>query len=494
MTEKQQKFWNKYLSLDGMNPVKIGLICGVYPFLFYMSNNFFATNSWEHWGFFALFFIGIPVVIFTLLAVLIRSAPKLQRYEKQLIFVAIIFITALFLSYASSLLIKKKLLLGVLVIAGLASLKLADRYKKLLPLILVVSILPFAKIVYKLYENVSEKEWLQQPDAIEEATFTSTPNVYMIQPDGYVGRSMMEGALYNYKSDLYDWLANASFTVYDDFRSNYPASLNSNASLFAMRHHRFGSDLMPDFEMPFAREVISGDNPVVRLFKKNNYETYFIAQDEYFQQNFAPQLYDHFNIDINDVAYFSKGKSVTKAVLPDVKEAFAIATSNRPKFFFIEKCLPHHVHFYAKGDRVKEERKEYLEKIEEVNEWLKETINFITSKDPDGIIIVLADHGGWVGMKNYAEMFSTKDAVHINSIYSTLAAVKWNGFKKGQEDADLKTNVNMFRVLFSVLSENPAYLKQMEDNASYNLHRESSFFNGVVKVIDDKGKVVYEKQ
>ena len=49
------------------------------------------------------------------------------------------------------------------------------------------------------------------------------------------------------------------------------------------------------------------------------------------------------------------------------------------------------------------------EKIKEVNLWLKETIVIIEQKDPNAIIIVLADHGGWVGLESYDEMFRTED-------------------------------------------------------------------------------------
>ncbi|MBW2938912.1 hypothetical protein KXJ69_12410 [Aureisphaera sp. CAU 1614] len=378
-----------------------------------------------------------------------------------------------------------------LVVAVLLSIKLSDRYKKLLSLILVVSILPLAKLGYKIYDQVREKSWLQQPDNIEEIVFKQTPNVYMIQPDGYVNKSMMEGGLYNYETEFYDWLETNDFTLYNTFRSNYPASLNSNASLFAMRHHYFGSSLLPDLEMPYARESISGDNPVVRIFKNNGYFTFFIAEDEYFQQNRCEQLYDYTNTNLDEIPYFGLGGDLKRDVLADVKEAFTIKV-DKPKFFFIEKCLPHHVHFDAAKDRIETERLDYLSKIEEVNIWLKETINFISKKDPNGIILVLADHGGWVGMENYREMFSTRDATKIHSIYAALFAVKWNGIENTGYDEDLKSNVNVFRVLFSAMSKNNVYLKHLESNDSYNLNNEGSFFKSVRKVIDDNGNAVYE--
>ena len=75
-----------------------------------------------------------------------------------------------------------------------------------------------------------------------------------------------------------------------------------------------------------------------------------------------------------------------------------------------------------------------------------------------------------------------------------MAAIKWNGFLKKDFDKDLRSNVNIFRVLFSVLSENETHLNALEDNSSYNLLIKNSFYKSVNKVIDDKGKVVYIKE
>ncbi|MEZ4875074.1 MAG: hypothetical protein R2793_06420 [Flavobacteriaceae bacterium] len=485
-----KKIWDVF-TIDGISSLRLGLICGIYPFLFYVSNNFYATNSWKYWLVFFLFFIGIPMLLFSITVPLLKNVRKLSPYRNHILFVLIVLVVIFFTSYASSLLIKKKLLVISLVILVLLSFKLSDRYKKLLPLILIVSILPLAKLGYKMYDQYRDKPWLHLPDDIESANFEQTPNIYMIQPDGYVSQRLMESNTYQYKDSLYGWLKANDFTLYEDFRSNYPASLNSNASLFAMRHHYFGSALLPALEMPYARETISGDNPVVRIFKKNGYFTLFIAEDEYFQQNRCPQFYDYTNTDLSEIPYFGGGGDLKRDVLADVKDAFKLEVK-KPKFFFIEKCLPHHVHFEMKGDRIEAERLDYLSKIEEVNLWLKETIGFITDHDPNAVILVLADHGGWVGMRNYKEMFSTRDAAKIESIYGTLCAVKWNGLENKGYDEKMRTHVNIFRVLFSVLSKNEGYLDYLETDDSYNLNNEGTFFPSVRKVIDVNGEVVYE--
>ena len=349
-----------------------------------------------------------------------------------------------------------------------------------------MSVIPTINCAIKIIENQQSLEWTELPDNIRQAKFKKTPNIYMIQPDGYVAEEMMAGNLYHFDNPLYGWLKEEGFKVYDNFRSNYPASLTSNSSMLSMRQHRFGKALFPSIEMPHAREVLAGNNNVIKIFKNNGYATFFIVKDDYFQQNLPEQHYDHYNIDADKIPYFSNGKNLEADIFEDMKAAIDTAYTDRPRFFFVEKLLPHHVYFSASKE---EERNSYIERIKKVNDWLEKTITYISEADPEAIIIILADHGGWVGLGSYPEMFSTRDPDQIKSVYSTLAAIKWNGYLQEGFDAELTSNVNVFRTLFSVLGNNPEYLKYMEDNSSYILEN-GAFSESVRMAIDDEGKVL----
>jgi len=487
---KKLKQWVSNTNSETENPILLGLISGFYPFIFYFSNNFFAINSWGHFFYFLTFFIGIPILLFSAVHFLSKKSDFIFKYRKQLFFVLLIFGTSAFVSYASTLLIKKKLLLVVLVLSIIASLKLYKHYRKILVFIVFMSVLPLLTVLVNLVENIGNNPWIQLPDNIEKTVFINTPNVYMIQPDGYASASEMEGATYNFKSDLFAWLKDEDFTIYNDFRSNYPASLTSNASMFSMQQHQYGNAFFPSIEMPNAREAIYGNNPVISIFKSNNYKNYFIVQDDYFQQNKKEQYFDYTNINLDEIKFFSDGNHLKKVVLDDLKLAMNDQTE-QPKFFFIEKLLPHHIHFSGpKENRKARERLEYIEKIKEVNSWLKETISYIESQDPNAIIIVLADHGGWVGLESYNEMFQTQNEAQLRSVFGTLAAIKWNGNLVNGFDDDLKSNVNVFRVLFSVLSKNKEYLQYLEDDSSYNLLIKNAYYKEVNKVIDNQGELV----
>lgn len=477
-------FITKYFKIK-FNPVLTGVICGSYPLVFYYSNNFSAINTWEHFGFFTLFFVGIPIVVFTVAQFVFKYSETLSRYKSHILFVLIIMVVATLMSQAMYLTIKKKMLLGLLIISVLAAWKLHGHYKKLLIIILLMGILPFLNCVLHSIEHNRKMEWTQQPDSIVEAQFKTTPNIYMIQPDGYVSQTVMENKPYNFNNPFYGWLENNGFKVYNNFRSNYPASLTSNSSMFSMKQHQFGKVLFPSIDMPNARDLIAGNSAVIETFKNNGYTNFFIVQDEYFQQNRPYPAYDYYNIDPDEIPYFSNDNNVKKVVFDDLKAAMDTVKTHGPKFFFVERLLPHHIHFAASKE---EERNTYIEKIKEVNNWLENTVNYITEKDPTSIIILLADHGGWVGLGSYPEMFSTTDPNQIHSIYSVLSAIKWNGNLKEGMDENLQSNVNFFRILFANLSENPEYLKYLEDDSSYILQN-GTFSKSVRKAIDDRGTV-----
>uniref|UniRef100_UPI00404A2D95 hypothetical protein n=1 Tax=Gelidibacter sp. TaxID=2018083 RepID=UPI00404A2D95 len=332
--------------------------------------------------------------------------------------------------------------------------------------------------------------WTVTPDKIENTLFINKPNIYIIQPDGYVAQNVLENEPYNYSSDLYDWLNQSSFKIYHDFRSNYPASLTSNASMFAMKQHYFNDAIFPTFELPNARGIITGNNSAIATLKHNDYKTYFVVEDEYFQQNRNPLIYDYYNINLDEIPFFSNDNNVKKVVFNDLKKAMNDKT-NQTKFFFIEKLLPHHIHFKKSLEK---DRNQYINRIDSVNVWLKKTVDYVIENDEKSLIIILADHGGWLGVKHYDDMFTTTEVSKIKSIYSTIAAIRWNGYLMEGYDTNLKTNVNLFRVLFSSLSENSSHLKYLENDSSYNLHKENFFYNSVYQVIDNNGNVNFEKQ
>ena len=99
-----------FFDAHSKNPVLLGLICGIYPFLFYYSNNYSSINSGEHLRFFILVFLGIPVIVFTTSHFFFKMFPQFKKYEDKVRFILIIMVTACLMSQAIKLKMMKKVL------------------------------------------------------------------------------------------------------------------------------------------------------------------------------------------------------------------------------------------------------------------------------------------------------------------------------------------------------------------------------------------------
>lgn len=477
----KEKF-NDFLSNSKDYPLLVGFMSGFYPLVFYYSNNYEYINSFKHLLFFVFLFLIVPAIGTSVLYKIFDSIPKLNPYKKHVLFVVIIEVTALFLSQAYYLTIKKKLLLLLLIIVIFLSLRFYGFYKRIVVFILFLSLMPFVKCLYIVgYKQVVDTlSWTKQSDSIGKTKFVKRPNIYFLEPDGYTGKETMQEAPYNYNDSIYDWLESKSFTVYKNTRSNYPASLASNASMFTMKHHRLGKIPSSSFEMQDARKIILGNNIVVDIFKNNNYKTFFIVEDGYFHVSFQKGNYDYYNINQSEISFFGN-INAEKDVYADLKNFMENdKEKDRPKFYFIERLFPHHIEFDGSG--VENERSVYLNRVEVANRWLKKTIDLIEKKDSSGIIIIAADHGGWVGIENREHMLSTYDKKLLRSIFSNLLAIKWNDNKHIEYDEKLKSNVNIFRILFSYLSEDKALLNYLEEDGSYDIRQDGMFSKKGVKV------------
>ena len=120
-------------------------------------------------------------------------------------------------------------------------------------------------------------------------------------------------------------------------------------------------------------------------------------------------------------------------------------------------------------------------------------MNIIRDKDPNSIIIMMADHGGDIGMDYTLQMRKkSMDRNRIYTVFSSQLAVHWPGGEAPEYDDKLKTPVNFFRVLFSYLTENESYLEHLEDDISMLIIEEDAP-KGVYTCIDEEGNVIFDK-
>lgn len=474
-------------------PILAGVATGLYPIIFFYTNNFSLINSWKHFVFFIGLFLMMPVCVF--LAVQFFSFSPFIKKMKPF---AIPFLSIFgFLSFIQICLYAK--LQGVFtavvfIVAVLFVLFLRKHFKKVVVLQLVLAgiglfwLFPTIKNQWT-YSN----EWMLQPDDIEDVVFKKRPNVYYIQPDGYVNISEMDtGAYHIDNSDYWNFLRENGFKIYPNIRSNYSSTLVSNSATFTMKHHYYNNGFNFS-EIANARKVIITENPVLNAFKKNGYKTHFLAEGSYLLTNFPKMGYDISNFDYDDIELITDGFQQEEDILVPIEKYLNI-DEDKSKFFFIEIFKPGHVQSLKNiSQGAEKEAAIYRQNLAMSNERLKKIITMIQEKDPTGLILIMADHGGYVGYEYMLEVRDkTLDRDRIYSAFSTQLSIKWPNDEAPEIDKYFKSGINTFRILFSYLSENNKYLQHLQEDATYTIIKDGAP-QGIYKCIDENGEVVFIK-
>lgn len=474
-------------------PVLAGVAAGLYPLLFYYTNNYKMINSWGHLGYFTVIFLLLPIVIF-FVAHKISGLPWLGKVRP---FVLPFLNFFFFLSYLNVALYAGFSWLRTFIVFGTAVL-LAVLLRKFFIKILgfefilaVIGIFTLTPVVIKQL-NYS-KEWMQQPDAIEQAIFKKKPNIYFIQPDGYANFSELKKGFYQIDNTEFEsYLEKNDFKNYPNFRSNYASTLPTNSAVFMMKHHYYnnGSDFT---EIIDARKIIVTDNSVLRILKNNGYRTFFLTEQPYFLTNKPKLGYDHCNFSLEEISFVTSGIGEPRDVIAPFKNYLATYPTG-PNFFFIEIFNPGHItNTETDSKGVAGERQHYIESLGESNKKLTELSQTILATDPNALIVIMADHGGFVGMNNTSQSYvKNMDQDFVNSIFSTILSIHWPNGDVPEFDSELKTSVNLFRILTAYLSGDKDYLENLQPNKSYIIIYHGAP-QGVYEYLDDDGAVVFKK-
>ena len=449
--------------------------------------------SWIQFLFLALIFIAIPLITFLSFSSLSKKISVFRKYSLQII-------TILNLSVFSGLLVysayglRKKILLLVFVSAFAVSFLLFKHLKKVITfqfLLAGVGLLFLAPMVLKY--SFYNSDWKKQPDHIESVVFKSTPNIYVIQPDGYIGLSEIGQGNYNKDNKVFNtFLLDNNFKLYPNYRSNYYSTLSSNSAMFAMKHHYYNRTAEVGSELLLARDLIISENSVLSILKNNDYSTSLILENSYLLASRPKMGYNFCNIDYDDLSLVSRGFEFKRDVLNDLKSAIR---KNREGhyFYFIERIIPGHIATLKTSSEGKDlEREKYVTRIDEANTWLMETVNLINTNDSEALIIIVSDHGGFVGY-DYSGQSHEKPKTRANtfSMFSSLLAIKWPE-KLNEYDKKLESSVNLFRTVFSVLSEDKSLLLSPQSDESYLTINEGAEL-GIYEVIDGNNKAVFKE-
>lgn len=493
MAQKERKtLVQKFLHNGKEYPILAGFLAGVYPVFFYATNNYTLVNTFGHFLFFIFVFIALPIVVIYLTYVVSKKINK-GAYTKFVIPVlgSFFFLFFMHIGFYGSL--KKKITVGLFALSCIAGYFLWKHTKKLLVVQAIFALIGLVTFIPKpLHGLMYDDSWKTQKDDIEKVAFTTTPNVYFIQPDGYVNFSELYKGHYQVQDHSFqEYLKSQDFDFYPDFRSNYASTLTSNSATFMMKHHYYDKGL--SLETYNARNVIVSDNTVLSIFKNNGYKTHFLTELPYLLLNRPEMGYDYCNFSYEEVNYIGTGLGKPVDIMPSLEQSLTVA-KQMPKFFFIEIFNPGHIHGNKSASLgIEGERELWIESMEMANERVTQTISTILKNDPKALIVIMADHGGYVGMEYTGQIYTkTQERDILYSIFSSNLAIHWpDGKKRGE--THLKSAVNVFRVLFSYLGNDNKLLEHTEDNSSYAVIKKDAP-PGVYKYIDNAGHVVFEKQ
>ncbi len=485
-----KKRFNNFIESDKAYPFLAAFTSGIVPMIHYYKTNFWLANSLEQFAYFLIVFLLAPLLI-------IGVTYYLLKKSKHLIFALlclnIIILTSLVVYCTLGISIKRFALICFL--APIISFLSQKFYKKILIFELLLAFILFIRFLPYVTDSLSySNEWANIEDDIEAAQFKKKPNVYVIQPDGYANFSELKKENYNFDNSEFEmFLSSSGFKLYQDFRSNYYSTLSSNASMFSMKHHYYNNPKIYSNELAKSREIIAGENPVVSIFNKNGYKTFLMINHPYFIVNRPKIGYDYCNISFDEVSYVSNGFKMSKNIENEIGTLIN-GNKSTSNFFFIEQIAPGHiVNSKSKSKGVEGERAKYHTSLKYANDWLKNIISIITKNDDGAIIVIAADHGGFVGMTYIGQSEETgiSDTL-VKSIFTAALAIKWPDVPPVY-DNKLKSSVNLFRILFTYLGEEEKYLEHLEANESYTIIKRGDDF-GSYMLIDDSGNVVFEKK
>jgi hypothetical protein len=465
----------------------VSVLPGLYSLFYLYKNNYTLVNSVDQVLGLSAFFIAVPSIFLMITDAVFKRF--LSQHRPKLYYTFLLISTASFISLIVFMGWRWKALVLFAALVVVSSFFVARHYKKVVLFLVFMTVIAGLQLAYFYTTQILPQPHWVKPQGFEQVTFTKKPNIYLIQPDGYVGKKALEKAPYGLNNQrFYTDLNHLGFRFQDDYRSNYSSTLTSNSALFTGQHHYLNGGHHPG-EMYNARNIIAGSNPVIRTLKNNGYETRLLTETTYFLTNFPEVAYNDTNITSSDLSYFPYFKQDL-----DYEQSLTASlgsSSKKPRFTFIQLLQPAHISVTASQSLGKEqERESYLIKIPDVNIKLIALINQITEKDPEGIIIIAADHGGFVGLnytKETEESILTDTSIK-SSIFSALFAIKaplnFNAYLDQIDSA-----VEVFPMLFAYLSDKKTI--NNPDNGSY-IEVSQGAEKGVYQYFNNEGKSVFK--
>jgi len=345
-------------------------------------------------------------------------------------------------------------------------------------------------------------------------TFKQKPNVYLIILESYNSMAVRD-EMYGIDNALMTgFLSKNKFKLYENAYSNYFFTLASLSSVFLMDHHfyKYSSGVYDGGQY---RNIIGGNgpNPVLSVFLKNGYKIDYTRFDPglytagpLLDAYKPPSLFQPLELckgllaPIRFMQQAPWGKQKFQPLLELPNSVFClnpnagknIELDPAPKFTLIYTGAFHSFiypfQFPSSIRNLPGASRTPVWKLNGLNEFWKslykktiqktdkdvvKIVENIIAKDPEGLIIMIGDHGAWmqrdrwIGESNDVNENMTRNGVAPRDVsrdlFEVLMAIRW----PGKQPNEYFTHVNLFREVFAVLAENESILKSRVPDESY---------------------------
>ena len=304
-----------------------------------------------------------------------------------------------------------------------------------------------------------------------------TPNIYYLVPDAYVAFETMQGDMPEESRDMKNFLQDNGFSIYKDARSAYASTVYSMYSTFSMKNQLREIKSSKDIFEPHN----IGQNIVFKTLIENGYDVYkdgrrFAPLTDNINkiENLNPLELLIFAARLDKVLLFAYGLFKTEEQNNTIdnphfyRAVTNLPADNKPKFIYSHSLSAHFETPICFSDYNIDWAavETYQKQIRCVNKDLKNTISFIKDNDPNGIIIVQADHG--LSYNKDEKIIKLGKRSHISDAYSILMAVTWP--EQCQYFANENfTPTNLYARLFACLSDTKPDYDAMDDNISFSM-------------------------
>lgn len=502
-----------YKSIASKSKLIVPFLAGLYPSLFFVSNNSQIFSFWQS-AILLTFSSAISVAICFLTTYILLNIYRLilkfsgvsglanlskSMHSASNLITANISLIICFYLLRNTLLSFGMgwvpLLIGTLTVAIIIS--FIVQKKGLKPFANILLVLTAISAIQLSINLVKKQQQLadvlvsnENKELYDKLRFKKKPNVYLVIAESYPNEAALKEVYGIDNSSFYKKMRALGFGINHNFFSNYNHTLASLPSLFSMEHH-YGLISIGNLDSTGGRRILelNSYNPVVSIFQNNGYKINYLHAGAVLIPNGAkadfvfpsPSLFRGLAIFLTHQKLtvpliFNNRQGASLSLFYEMLDGFI--STGTPTFNFIYYHRPGHSPWdfksrpSSKANRILSFfRNSYVNTIRGENDKFISFFQSIIKNDKNSLIIVIGDHGSWG--------YRTGEDVNGNRISYPLITLDRFGVLAGiygqsesvpglLNNGTIKSHVNLFKYIFAFLCEDDKVLETLSHDDSFD--------------------------